>query len=140
TTITKDYRAQNVGAAYGPVQELGMGMVLKVDSAEVFQPIREQLAPVFGLLVILVAAGTLLLRSQVRPLARRLIDFSKHLEQRVAQRTADVNVALENLGKSERHYRALFDANPHPMWVYDVKTLKFLAINEATVVKYGYSR
>ena len=37
-------------------------------------------------------------------------------------------------------YRLLFDANPAPMWVYDSDTLRFLAVNDAAVEHYGYSR
>ena len=44
------------------------------------------------------------------------------------------------LHDSEARYRLLFDQNPHPMWVYDLQTLAFLAVNEAAVVHYGYSR
>jgi PAS domain S-box-containing protein len=40
---------------------------------------------------------------------------------------------------SEETYRLLFETNPHPMWVYDVKTLAFLAVNDAAVAHYGYS-
>jgi len=46
----------------------------------------------------------------------------------------------ELLRSSEDRYRQLFDSNPHPMWVYDPATLKFLAVNEAAITKYGYSR
>ncbi len=42
--------------------------------------------------------------------------------------------------ESEAQYRLLFDANPNPMWVYDLETLKFLAVNESAVRRYGYSR
>src|SRR5437870_2089863 len=34
----------------------------------------------------------------------------------------------------------LFQANPQPMWVYDVETLAFLAANDAACKKYGYTR
>ena len=37
-------------------------------------------------------------------------------------------------------YRLLFERNPQPMWVYDVETLVFLAVNLAAVEQYGYSR
>ncbi|MFZ1878525.1 MAG: PAS domain S-box protein [Gaiellaceae bacterium] len=47
--------------------------------------------------------------------------------------------AEENALASERNYRLLFESNPHPMWVFDVETLRFLAVNEAAVHKYGYS-
>lgn len=44
------------------------------------------------------------------------------------------------LRTSEERYRLLFENNPNPMWVYDVETLAFLAVNDAAVDKYGYSR
>ena len=37
-------------------------------------------------------------------------------------------------------YRFFFDWNPQPMWVWDVETLRFLAVNEGAVRHYGYSR
>ena len=37
-------------------------------------------------------------------------------------------------------YRLLFDANPQPMWVYDRETLAFLAVNDAALEQYGYTR
>ena len=37
-------------------------------------------------------------------------------------------------------YRLLFEKNPLPMWVYDVKSLYFLAVNDAAVAEYGYTR
>lgn len=37
-------------------------------------------------------------------------------------------------------YRLLFEKNPLPMWVYDVKSLYFLAVNDAAVAHYGYSK
>ncbi|HVJ62886.1 MAG TPA: EAL domain-containing protein [Tahibacter sp.] len=40
---------------------------------------------------------------------------------------------------SERRHRLLFERSPMPMWVYDAKTLKFLAVNDAAVAHYGYS-
>jgi len=42
--------------------------------------------------------------------------------------------------ESEQRYRRLFEANPLPMWVFDLKTLAFLAVNDAAVCHYGYSR
>jgi len=43
------------------------------------------------------------------------------------------------LRDSEAQYRLLFRANPHPMWVYDLQTLRFLAVNDAAVGHYGYA-
>lgn len=51
--------------------------------------------------------------------------------------TVAIRQALEH---SEQRYRHLFDAHPQPMWVCDVKSLQFLAVNRAAEHTYGYSR
>jgi two-component system, cell cycle sensor histidine kinase and response regulator CckA len=48
--------------------------------------------------------------------------------------------AEEGLRESEERYRLLFESNPQPMWVYDLETLGFLAVNESAVHHYGYSQ
>lgn len=37
-------------------------------------------------------------------------------------------------------YRFLFEQNPTPMWIYEIGTLRFLAVNEAALWRYGYTR
>ncbi|MBI3805125.1 MAG: PAS domain-containing sensor histidine kinase [Nitrospirae bacterium] len=44
------------------------------------------------------------------------------------------------LRESEEKYRLLFESNPHPTWLYHPQTLAFLAVNQAAVEHYGYSR
>jgi PAS domain S-box-containing protein len=44
------------------------------------------------------------------------------------------------LRASEERYRLMFEGNPVPMLVYDLDTLGFLAVNQAAVTQYGYSR
>ena len=41
--------------------------------------------------------------------------------------------------RAEAQFRALFERNPLPFWVFDAKTLRFLAVNDAAVAAYGYS-
>jgi PAS domain S-box-containing protein len=48
--------------------------------------------------------------------------------------------AEQALKDSEQRYRTLFESNPHPMWVFDLETLRFLTVNDAAVAHYGYSR
>ncbi|HYU68559.1 MAG TPA: PAS domain S-box protein [Burkholderiales bacterium] len=48
--------------------------------------------------------------------------------------------AQKDLEDSEQRYRMLFDIHPRPMWVVENKTLRFLAVNQAAVDHYGYSR
>ena len=45
-----------------------------------------------------------------------------------------------DLKDSEQRYRHLFDQNPAPMLIYQRETLKMLAVNDAFVHHYGYSR
>src|SRR2546427_490214 len=44
------------------------------------------------------------------------------------------------LKKQSDKYRLLFDSNPCPMYVADESTLRFLAVNDAAINHYGYSR
>lgn len=47
---------------------------------------------------------------------------------------------VEALEASEERYRRIFAATPLPMWVSEAHTPKFLAVNDAAVEKYGYTR
>ena len=48
--------------------------------------------------------------------------------------------AEEDLRLSEANYRQLIEGTPQPMWVYDLENLDVLEVNEAAILKYGYSR
>ena len=37
-------------------------------------------------------------------------------------------------------FETIFESSPHPMWVYDLETMKFLAVNNAAMELYGYTR
>ncbi|MDI1246947.1 MAG: PAS domain S-box protein [Rhodoferax sp.] len=52
----------------------------------------------------------------------------------VRQRRAELD-----LKNSQAHYKALYNSNPYPMWVFDLETLAFLSVNEAAIAHYGYS-
>jgi hypothetical protein len=58
----------------------------------------------------------------------------------IVRDVTDLRRAEAALRRSEAHYRLLFDANPQPMWVFDRETLAFLAVNEAAIAHYGWSR
>jgi PAS domain S-box-containing protein len=60
-----------------------------------------------------------------------LIKVARLIERRRAERA---------LQKSEAEYRLLFKANPCSMYVCDQETLQFLAVNDAAVDHYGYTR
>jgi PAS domain S-box-containing protein len=44
------------------------------------------------------------------------------------------------LEQSNNLYKLMFEANPQPMWIYDLETLAFLEVNNSAVEQYGYSR
>jgi PAS domain S-box-containing protein len=44
------------------------------------------------------------------------------------------------LHRSEESYKHMFQRNPMPMCIWDLETMKFLAVNETMVAHYGYSR
>jgi PAS domain S-box-containing protein len=46
----------------------------------------------------------------------------------------------EKIRQREHNFRHLFESNPHPMWVFDRKTMAFLEVNDAAIAHYGYSR
>jgi two-component system cell cycle sensor histidine kinase/response regulator CckA len=58
----------------------------------------------------------------------------------IVRDVTDLQRAEEALRCSEQHYRLLFDANPQPMWVFDRESFAFLAVNQAAVDHYGWSR
>ena len=77
----------------------------------------------------------------------------EHLENLVQDRTKvlqETNTSLQTeiverkraadaLRESEERYELLFRGNPLPMWVIDLDSLSYLAVNETAVRNYGYS-
>jgi PAS domain S-box-containing protein len=52
----------------------------------------------------------------------------------------DRDRAHQRLQDSEEQYRIFFESSPNPMWVCDMEDSRFLAVNDAAVRHYGYSR
>lgn len=48
--------------------------------------------------------------------------------------------ADEQMKESEARFKKLFQNAPYPMWVYDLKSLRFLEVNQTALSSYGYSR
>ncbi len=49
-------------------------------------------------------------------------------------------VSPSQISQRDEGYQRFFKQNPLPMWIYDLETLAFLAVNEAAVEYYGYTR
>ena len=81
-----------------------------------------------------VAGGDLSHRSTVRStselggLAERFNDMAATLERN-----------RDDLRAGQERWRALFEQSPVPMWITEVGSLRFLAVNGATVKQYGWS-
>ena len=71
---------------------------------------------------------------------RRLADDVNTLVSSLNRELVERERIEDRIAESERSYRLLFESNPSPMWVYDVETLAFLAVNDAAVQTYGYTR
>ncbi|NOS89827.1 MAG: PAS domain S-box protein [Methylococcaceae bacterium] len=85
--------------------------------------------------------------AQVRQQAENDAKAQQHQARRAALNLMEDAIAAQDraqkanaaLRESEQRYRILFEMNPHPMWVYDLNSLAFLAVNHAAISHYGYS-
>jgi PAS domain S-box-containing protein len=89
-----------------------------------------------------------LMKVQTRSGERRVWDYTNTLRTNgvatplvrgVAHDITEKWLAEKTQREYGERYRQLFENNPLPMWVYDVETLAFLAVNNAAVIHYGYS-
>jgi len=128
--------------------------------AEVLDELREAMLWVAALLLVVAASVWLYMhRIFVRPvleLAGAAARFGETGEW--AGPPAGTGDELETLGRAfdrsiaeqrrreqdlrdgEERYRLLFRRNPEPMYVYDLETLRFLAVNDAALAHYGFTR
>ena len=99
---------------------------------------------IIGLAIVL---GAVLGSAAGRPIIRQLQSLAISNPDSVLSPIQEISQVQERLKQdfrqirdSEQRHRELFEANPHPMWVYDLETLNFLEVNEAAIYQYGYSR
>jgi diguanylate cyclase (GGDEF)-like protein/PAS domain S-box-containing protein len=81
---TRDYRNREVLVAYGPIGDLGLGLVVKVDAAELYAVVRKNLLIALPFLIVMIAAGAYLVYSHVHPLTRRLARSERQLKAALA--------------------------------------------------------
>ncbi len=121
-----DYRGVSVVAALRPIPDSAWYIVAKVDKDEVFAPLRiRTLVISFATVLLVLLTG---------------LGFLLWWKRNEARHFRTMHAAAEELRKTERIYKELFENNPNPMWVYDRDTLRFLAVNNVAVSHYGYSR
>ncbi|MHB1230822.1 MAG: diguanylate cyclase domain-containing protein [Halothiobacillus sp.] len=97
--IAHDYRHQEVVAAYSPVGHLGLGMVLKIDSAELYAPVWQQLRYLLPLMALMIAFALLALKWLLSPLVFELVRSereTRHAYSRLRDSENHVRLLLEN--------------------------------------------
>ncbi len=80
-TTTYDDKNQHVLAAYAPIGTLNLIMIVKINTNELYLPIIRNLYTTFPITLIAILIGLLLLRLEVIPLIRRVIDAEKQLSR-----------------------------------------------------------
>jgi PAS domain S-box-containing protein len=76
------------------------------------------------------------LESLVQERTKVLQRTNEKLELEIVERKR----AAEALRESEERYGLMFQWNPLPMWVVDMKSLAIVSVNETAITAYGYSR
>lgn len=76
---TQDYQGTNVVAAYAPIAPYNLGMLVKMDTLELYLPVKKHLNKVFCLLIVLILIGTVLLRYQWAPLIKKIFISEREL-------------------------------------------------------------
>jgi PAS domain S-box-containing protein len=79
------------------------------------------------------------LRLRLEGEARQKADDLLKINHGMAQELVRLQQQVEALAASERQFRFLFTRHPHPMWIFDLRTGRILAGNEAALAQYGYT-
>ena len=143
TVVGLDYRGEVVLAAHEPVAELNLGIVAKIDLAEIRRPFVRAgvITGAFAVLVVL-AGATLFLRIS-DPMIKRLethtaelVEANEQLKREIGERRR----AEEALRESEGKYRSLFEHANDSIFIVDPSTHRFLDANENAAKRLGYIR
>ena len=100
--VALDFRQHRVLAAYGPIGDTGLGLVVKRDVAEIYTPIREQFQRIVLFLSSLLLFGLWLMRQRLRPLLRTLEDSRAQARASSARFEAAVESNLDSFFILER--------------------------------------
>ena len=98
TVVGLDYRGERVVAAYEPVAELDLGIVAKIDLAEVQAPFKKAGLAAAGFAVLVVFAGAIL-----------FVRVSSPLVTALERRSRDLEATLGALRGSEELFRTTFE-------------------------------
>jgi PAS domain S-box-containing protein len=110
--------------------------ILKESGIEVpFILVTATVSEEYAVSIIKEGADDYILKDRLQRLPNAIISAIEKYRFEAERKKADVMLRL-----SERKYKMLFESNPLPMWMLSRETLDIIAVNEAAVKQYGYSR
>lgn len=136
--IGLDYAGKTVLAAYEPVADLNLGVVAKIDLAEVRRPFIHAAIVSFSVAFTLILLGVVLLRKTIEPLFNRLHATSEEL----AAETEQHKQALVALKESDERFQQIADVSEDVFWLIDIsdpQQEKFLYVSKAYETKWQRS-
>lgn len=77
--------------------------------------------------------------NEIRPPDTDLLQMCRAIGSQIGQFINRKRVE-QALTDSESQHRLLFERNPYPIWAFDAETLSFVAVNQAAIDHYGFSR
>jgi PAS domain S-box-containing protein len=135
SVIARDYRGEMVLAAHEPVLSLNMGIVAKIDMAEIRAPYIRAMAIILGAMLGLVIVGAAFFRKISYPITRRLEEQNKSLNREIGERIR----TEEALRYNEEFLKTLLDAIPVPVF-YKGRDGLYLGCNLFFEKFFGLSR
>ncbi len=116
-----------VFTAFSPIPALGLGVVVKIDTVDLYRPVRSQLAVIVPIFFLSLSIGMLLLSWQVLPLVRKIVVSEK--------KALNSNARLR---ESEGRFRSAFDSAAIGMSLVSLEG-KWLRVNQSLCDILGYS-
>jgi len=117
TIVGLDYRGENVLAAYEPVKELNLGIVAKIDIAEIRAPYFNAIVLISGIAVIIIIGGLFLFFRISNPIYKQIQDSEARLSA-ILDNVIDGIITIDSQGT----IKTLNPATAR-IFYYDVKDL-----------------
>lgn len=115
TVVGLDYRGEKVLAAHEPVAVLDLGIVAKIDLAEIRAPFLRAGVMVAGSTLLVILVGVILFSRISNPM-------------------------IDQLREKEERYRSLFSSGDDAKFVSELRTGKFIEVNDMACQRLGYTR
>lgn len=131
--VGQDYRGEQVVAAYQPVPVHGIGLVAKVDLAEVRRPFIRAGLLALGFVISIIVLGTAMFARIGRPIIARLETQTHQLEQAGAERRG----AQDALRRSERLLTWAIERMPVPVIIAAAPDVTISHCNQAAADLHG---